>query len=101
MIGTIPFTYLGLPLGTTKSVVNDLMPPIGKVEPKLSSTLYVASYGAKLALVDSVMTSIAVYVMCSIRILPKILAHLDKLCRLCLWWKKNEKGDTSNSLASW
>ena len=47
-------------MGTTKSTVNDLMPLIGKVEPKLSSTLYIASYGAKLELVDCVMTSILV-----------------------------------------
>ena len=90
MIGTMPFTYIGLPMGTTESAVNDLMPLIGKVERKLSSTLYKASYGCKLALVDCVMTSIAVYVMYSIKIPPKILAHLDKLCRLCLWWKKTE-----------
>ena len=32
---------------------------------------------------------------------PKILAHLDKIRRLCLWRRKNENGETENSLASW
>lgn len=44
---------------------------------------------------------IAVYAMCSIRIPPKILAHLDKLRRLCLWRRKTDQGETSNSLAAW
>lgn len=36
-----------------------------------------ASYGAKLRLVDSMLISFAVYAMCSIRIPPKILAYLS------------------------
>lgn len=39
--------------------------------------------------------------MCSIRIPPKILEHLDKLRRYCLWAKKSEDGVKSASLASW
>ena len=41
------------------------------------------------------------YAVCSIRLPPKILAHLDKIRRLCLWRWKNENGETANSLASW
>jgi hypothetical protein len=60
-----------------------------------------ASYGAKLRLVDSMLISFAVYAMCSIRIPPKILAHLDKLRHLGLWRRKTDQGETSNSLAAW
>lgn len=100
-VGAMPFTYLGLPMGTTKPTVTDLMPLVGRVERKLSSTLCMSSYGARLTLVDSVLTSTAVYAMCSIRIPPKILDHLDKLRRLCLWRKKTDTGESSNSLAAW
>jgi hypothetical protein len=37
-VGSMPFTYLGLPLGTTKSQIQDLMPLVCRLERKLSSS---------------------------------------------------------------
>jgi hypothetical protein len=39
--------------------------------------------------------------MCSIHINPKILEHVEKIRRHCLWNKKTEDGEKSNSLAAW
>lgn len=39
--------------------------------------------------------------MCPIKIPPKILEHLDKLRRLCLWSKKSEDGYKANLLVAW
>jgi hypothetical protein len=36
--GTMPFTYLGLPLGITKPSIKDFLPLVQKVERRLSST---------------------------------------------------------------
>jgi len=33
--GSLPFTYLGLPLGTTKPKVLDFLPPVNKCERRL------------------------------------------------------------------
>jgi hypothetical protein len=33
------------------------------------------------------------FAMCSIKITPKILEHVEKIRRLCLWNKKDENGE--------
>jgi hypothetical protein len=37
-IGVMPFTYLGLPLGTTRPTISDLMPLVCRLERKLTSS---------------------------------------------------------------
>jgi hypothetical protein len=39
--------------------------------------------------------------MCSIQIPPKILEHIDKLRRHCLWNKKTDEGEKCFSLIAW
>jgi hypothetical protein len=36
--GSLPFTYLGLPLGITKPKIEDYLPMVSKCERRLSST---------------------------------------------------------------
>ncbi|XP_073363092.1 uncharacterized protein [Aegilops tauschii subsp. strangulata] len=100
-IGAMPFTYLGLPMGTARPTVADLMPLVSSVERKLSTAASLLDLGSKLTLVNSVITSLAIYVMCSIRLPPKILDHLDKLRRYCLWAKNTNDGLKAVSLAAW
>ena len=91
-IGNMPFTYLGLPMGTTRPSVTDLMPLVSSVQRKVPATASLLDYGSKLTLLNSVATSLAIYAMCSIKINPKIIEHLDKLCRSCLWVRKSDVG---------
>lgn len=97
----MPFTYLGLPLGTGKPSVQDLMPMVCCVERRLSSTLSLMSYGAKLSLLNTVITSLIIFALCTLKFPPKILELLDKLRRKCLWTKKMEQGEKCNSLVAW
>ena len=99
--GTLPFTYLGLPMGTTRPSVLDLMPLVQSVERKTSTALSLMSSGAKLTLVNSVVTSMLIYAMCTIKLHPKVVEHLDKLRRYCLWAKNSDDGVKTNSLAAW
>ena len=52
-------------------------------------------------MVNSVITSLAIYAMCSIKLPPKILEHLDKLRRYCLWAKNTDDGHKVVYLAAW
>lgn len=70
-IGTMPFTYLGLPMGTTRPNVNCLMPMVCSVERRLSTAASLLDYVSKLTLVNLVITSIAIYAMCSIKLPPR------------------------------
>ena len=97
----MPFTYLGLPLGTTRPSVQELMPLVCSLERRLSATLNMVSYGGKLLLLNSVITSLIIFAICTLRMPTKIIELLDKIRRKCLWIKKNDHGDKINSLASW
>ena len=99
--GVTPFTYLGLPMGTTKPTLLELMPLVCGVERKLSTALSLLSAGAKLTLVNSTITSMMIYAMCTIKLHPKVVEHIDKLCKYCLWAKNTEAGVKNNSLAAW
>ena len=71
------------------------------MERKLSTAATLLDLGSKLTLVNSVITSLAIYAMCSIRLPPKILEHLDKLRRYCLLAKNTDDGMKAVSLAAW
>jgi len=43
-IGTIPFTYLGLPMGTTKPYIEDFTPMMDRIERRLSACSTWLSY---------------------------------------------------------
>lgn len=69
-VGNLPFTYLGLPLGTTRPKVIDFAPLVDRVERRLSATTALLSYGDRLTIVNSVLSSLPTYYMCSLT-LPK------------------------------
>lgn len=69
-IGTFPFTYLGLSMGTTKPRIEDLTPLMDRVERKLSACSTWLSYSGRLEMINSAITPITTYAMCTIK-LPK------------------------------
>ena len=100
-LGSIPLTYLGLPMGTTRPSLSDLMPMVASVQRKMPAAISLLDYGSKLTLLNSVVTSLVVYAMCSIKINPRIIEHLDKLRRSCLWVRKSDDGIKGSSFAAW
>lgn len=56
--GTLPFTYLGLPLGTTKPRVEDFLPLVNKCERRLASVSTFLTQAGRLELVNSVFSSL-------------------------------------------
>ena len=93
VIGKLPFTYLGLPMGTSKPTVQDLMPLVCGVERRLSSTLSMISYGGKLSLLNFVIMSLIIFALCTLKLPPKTIDLLDKIRRKALWTKKTGEGD--------
>lgn len=66
--GKLPFTYLGIPLGTNKPFVRDYAPLICRVERKLSaSSMSSLSYSGRPQLVNPVISSISTYYMCTLK----------------------------------
>jgi len=84
-LATLPFTYLGLPLGTTKPRVDDYIPLMNKTERRLSSISSMLTYAGRLQLVNSVLSSLPTYTMCSFDIPVTVIEYIDRARRHCLW----------------
>ena len=79
VVGKMPFTYLGLPMGTTRPSVLDLFPLVCRVERRLFATLNMISYGGKLSLLNSVITSLIIFALCTLKLPVSIIELLDKI----------------------
>jgi hypothetical protein len=71
-IGTMPFTYLGLPLGATKPQIQDLMPLVCQLERKLTSSSSFVPQGARLQLINSALASMPLHYLCTLSLPPGI-----------------------------
>jgi len=92
--GSMPFTYLGLPLGTTRPTIQDFTPLLTRMERRLSGFSSFLSYHGKVLLVNSVLSALPTYFMCTLSIPPQILDQIDRFRKHCVWSKGdiNRKG---------
>jgi mannosylglycoprotein endo-beta-mannosidase len=101
-IGTLPFTYLGPPVGTTRPTMHDLTPLMSQIERRLNASARFLGLGGRLQLVNSVLSSLSTYYMCSLKLHKTFIKFCDRARRHCLWAKKSEDGVVScHSLAAW
>jgi hypothetical protein len=66
----MPFTYLGLPLGTTKPNITEFAPLTTKIERRLAGVSKFLSYNGRLILVNSIFSALPTFYMCSLKIPP-------------------------------
>jgi hypothetical protein len=99
-LGTFPFTYLGLPMGTTKPRVEDYMPLMDRTERRLTSTSAFLTQAGRLQLVNSVLSSLPTYTMCSLKIPTAVIEYIDRARRHCLW-RGSDVNAKGKSLAAW
>jgi hypothetical protein len=98
--GALSFTYLGLPLGTHQPTAQDCLPMVHSVEKRLVRTSIWFTQGGKLQLVNSVLSSLPTFHMCSIKIPMKIKNQIDKYRRHCLW-RGGDLNAKKPPLAAW
>jgi hypothetical protein len=99
-VGSMSFTYQGLPLSTTRPSVQGFTPLISRMGKRLSGVSKFLSYQGRLVLVNYVFSILPTYYMCSLVIPPTVIYQIDKFRKHCLW----SKGDTSRRgtcLAAW
>jgi hypothetical protein len=98
--GSLPFTYLGLPLGTTKPNIEHFIPLVQKVEKRLTCTSTFLSQGGKLEMVNSVFSSSAIFFTGSLKLHKGVIKQLDKYRRHCLW-RGADLNSNKPSKAAW
>jgi hypothetical protein len=84
-IGTMPFTYLGLPLGRTKPKVVDFLPLISKCERRLSSISTFLSQAGRIQMTNVVFSALPTFHLCTFKVHKTVIAHIDKYRKHCLW----------------
>jgi hypothetical protein len=96
----MPFTYLGLPLGTTKLTIQEFMSLLTRIEKRLMGITPRASYAGRLTLCNSVLSSLPAYIMCMVQLPIEIIEQINNYRRHCLWrgCDLNKKG---NCLVAW
>jgi hypothetical protein len=73
MVESMPFTYLGLPLGTTKSLIQDFMPILTRIEKRLMGITSLTSYSGRLTLVNLVLSALPTFYMCIVELPLEII----------------------------
>jgi hypothetical protein len=96
----MPFTYIGLPLGTTKPVVQDFTPVLTRVEKRLMGIVPFTTYAGRLTLVNLVLSALPTYYMYVLQLPIEIIDQINSYRHHCLWRGSdiNKKG---NCLAAW
>jgi hypothetical protein len=74
-IQNMPFVYLGLPMGTIKPKVEHFAPLTNRGERQLTSISSMLTYVGKLQLVNSILSSLPTYTMCSVSVPIAVLEY--------------------------
>jgi hypothetical protein len=99
-IGSLPFTYLGLPMGTTKPRMEDLTPMMDRIERRLSACSAWLSYSGRLEMVNSAITPITTYTLATIKIPKGVIENIDRARKQCLW-RGNDPANKGGNLVAW
>jgi hypothetical protein len=98
--GSLPFTYLGLPLGITKPRVEDFLPIVTKCERRLLSTSLYLTQAGRLQLTNSVFSALPTFYMCTFYLHVTIREQIDKYRKHCLW-RGSDDSNRINAKAAW
>ena len=99
-LGTLTFTYLGLPLGLTKPKVVDFLPPVTKCERRLAYTSAFLSQASRLEVTNSIFTSFPMFCMSTFKLHKTVIKQVDTYRKHSLW-RGEDLADRSPSKAAW
>jgi len=83
--GSLPFTYLGLPLHTERPKAQDYLPLISKCERRLSGISSLLSLAGRLQMTNAVFSTLPTFFMCSLKLPKGVIKQIDKFRKHCLW----------------
>lgn len=99
-VGSMPFTYLGLPLGTTKPTVMDFFPILTRIEKRLMGINKLLNYSGRLLMVNSVLSALPTFYMCTLRISSSIIKQIDRY-RMHELWDGGDINRKCSCLVAW
>jgi mannosylglycoprotein endo-beta-mannosidase len=87
-------------MGLTKPQVKDYAPLICRIERRMSAASLYLSLAGRLQLVNSVISSLPTYYMCTLKIPITVIEIIDKYRKNCLWRGREFRAKGYN-LAAW
>jgi hypothetical protein len=96
----MPFTYLGLPMDTTKPRVEHYEPVMNKMERQLSSISSLLTHAGRIQLVNSALSSSPTYSMCSDSLPSIVHDYFYRIKRHCMW-RSTEVNARSKPMVAW
>ena len=100
VVGTLPFTYLVLPLGLTKPKVIDFLPLVTKYERRLAYTSAFLSQAGRLEITNSIFTAFPMFFMSTFRLHKIVIKQVDNYRKHSLW-RGADIHDKKPSKAAW
>jgi hypothetical protein len=98
--GLMPFTYLGVPLGLSKPRIRHFLPLIQRIERRLSCSSALLSQAGRLELVNSVLSALPTFLMCTLKIHAATVKKIDAYRKHYLW-RGNDVNSEKLPLAAW
>jgi hypothetical protein len=92
--------YLGLPMGTTKPRVEHYLPLMNTVERRITATATWLSMIGRLTLVNSCLSSLPTYAMCTLQLPITVINIIDRARKDCLW-RGNDINVKRKPLIAW
>jgi len=99
-IGSLPFTYLGLPLSLTKPRIIDFSPLVTKCERRLAATSTFLSQAGRLEITNSVLSALPTFCMSTFLLQQGVTEQIDKYRKACLW-RGNQINANQTPKAAW
>jgi hypothetical protein len=96
----MPFTYLGLPMGTSRPIVEHYAPLMNRMERQFTSISSILNHAGRLQLVNSVLSASPTYAMCSLAVLITVHEYFDRARRHCMW-RNSESNGKNKPLVAW
>jgi hypothetical protein len=84
-IGSLRFTYLGLPLGLSKPKVDEFLPLVSRCERRLASFSTFLSQEGRLQMTNAVLSSLPTFYLCTFKLQDTVIKQIDKFKKHCLW----------------
>ena len=99
-VGSMPFTYLGLPVGTTRPSVQEYMPMLNRIEKRIMGTSSLLTYAGRLIMVNFVLSALPTFYMCSFKVPISIIEQIDKY-RMHFLWDNGDDNRKGGCLVAW
>lgn len=81
---SLPFTYLGLPLGLQKPRIIDFSPLVSKCERRLVAASFFLNQAGRLQLINSAIPALPTFAMCTFKLQGTVIDQIDKYRKHCL-----------------